>query len=509
MAFELPTMPNFNTQPVTMPSPLDQYGKMLQLKTLQGQQALIPGQLQEQQERVKQEQIQTQQLQQQQQSQAAMIKAWSDPAFASTVTGGTGKDIAPSIGFTPGFDPNAMIKSLVSKGVLPKDAMAQAASFLELSKNLSLKTKDDLSNYKEAHQQLANLLAPITSMKVEDAGPALDAVKQKVASGGIPGLDSRDVQLMQQADLTHLAPVLNLLGLASSVADFHKGQSEATKAATEAITAQQKVIDPKLGMSPEQAAEGNKEVAVAKAEQPLKIQTAQAEAQAAQLIKGMEQPVYAFKPDGSKELMSATTALQSGLKTMLPVTAKEIGEDTMLINRLGDVRQKITRYEQAMQKPIDQPDRAAIASLISSDHFKPGIFGFTMTLDTLKNLSKQADIKVLSPEARDRLVAYYNARESLTGYNRVLSGTGKSSEKNMELQLDTLADPAASDQDYAARSFRDFRENLGVVGQGLPKIPGVKSPEEIEAQVAPPTTATAKQPAQKKTKASKYGVEIQ
>ena len=286
MAFELPSVPNFNTQPVQMPSPLDQYGKMLQLKTLQGQQGLIPGQLQEQQEAIKQQQLQTQQMQLQQQSQAAMVKAWSDPDFASTVTGSTGKDIAGKVGFEPGFDPNAMVKSLVSKGVLPKDAMAQAASFLELSKNLSLKTKDDLSNYKDAHQQLANLLSPITSMKVEDAGPALAAVKQKVLSGAIPGLDPRDIQLMQQADLTHLQPVLNLLGLASSVADFHKGQSEAEKAATEAAVAQQKVIPANGGLSPEaqqQVQQGvQKDVAVAT--DPLvqggKIQVAAAEGQA-------------------------------------------------------------------------------------------------------------------------------------------------------------------------------------------------------------------------------------
>lgn len=235
MAFELPQMPNFNVQPPQVQSPLDQYGKMLQLKSLIGQQQMQPLQMQEAQEKVKQDQLQTQQMQQQQQSQQAMIKAWSDPDFSSTVTGGTGKDIAGAVGFEPGFNPNAMIKALVSKGVLPKDAMAQAASFLELSKNLSLKTKDDLSNYKEAHEQLAKLIAPIMDMKAGEAGPALDAVKQKVLSGGIPGLDPRDIQLLQQADIAHLTPITNLLNVAGGIADFHKGQAEAAKAAQQAI----------------------------------------------------------------------------------------------------------------------------------------------------------------------------------------------------------------------------------------------------------------------------------
>jgi hypothetical protein len=57
-----------------------------------------------------------------------------------------------------------------------------------------------------------------------------------------------------------------------------------------------------------------------------------------------------------------------------------------------------------------------------------------------------------------------------------------------------------------------FKQNLHVVGQGLPRIPGVKSPEEIEAEVngksAAPTSQTT-QPQAPKTKAAKYGVPIQ
>jgi hypothetical protein len=230
MAFELPALPNFNTtvpqQVANQPSAMDQYGRMLQLRSLlanqQQQQQLMPLQVQEQEQRVQQATLQTQQEELKVKSQQAMIKAWSDPDFSSSVTGATGSDLAPSIGFTPGFDPVKMMRSLVSKGVLPEDARAQAAGLLELSKNLSMKTKDDLSNYKESHQQLANLLGPITNMEPEEQGPALDAVKQKVQSGAIPGLDPRDIALLQQADPTHLQPVINLTGVGSDIADFHK-----------------------------------------------------------------------------------------------------------------------------------------------------------------------------------------------------------------------------------------------------------------------------------------------
>ncbi len=223
----------------------------------------------------------------------------------------------------------------------------------------------------------------------------------------------------------------------------------------------------------------------AAATQPYKIQTAEAEAKAHQLIQGMEKPVYAMKPDGSKELMSATDALQAGIRTMLPVGAKEVGDDTQLINRLGDVRQKLARYEQAMSNlgaTVSAKDQGNIAALIGKGAFKAGAFGTELPLDRLNATLQRENISNLSPDAKKLLVAYYNARESMQGYQRVLSGTGRANEKAMELNLDALPSPAISDKSYAQESFSQFRENLDIVGQGLPKIPGIKSPEEIEAR---------------------------
>lgn len=241
MALQLPAMPNFNVQ---TPDILGAQQKMLELRALQGNIDMQPLQKQAAQQSIQAQQgsMQAQQLANQEaqaklQSQQAMVKAWSDPQISSSVAG-NGADVTPAVGFAPGFDPNKMIKTLVSKGVLPQDAMAQASSFLELSKNLSLKTKDDLSNYKEAHQELGNLIGPISELidngKLEEASPALEAAKQKVASGAIPGLDPQDAQLFQQADVMHLKAISNLLNLGGQLATFHKGQMDAAAAGSEA-----------------------------------------------------------------------------------------------------------------------------------------------------------------------------------------------------------------------------------------------------------------------------------
>jgi hypothetical protein len=224
-----------------------------------------------------------------------------------------------------------------------------------------------------------------------------------------------------------------------------------------------------------------------------KIATATAEAQAKQLVEGMEHPVWAFDTNGNKTLMSATQALQSGAKTMVPTTDKEVTDAVQLNNRLGDVRQKIARYEQGLANlgsTISAKDQGNIAGLIGKQEFKVGAFGSELPVDRLNAALDRENIKGLSDDAKKLLVSYYNARESMQGYQRVLSGSSRGNEKAMELNLDALPNPGTTDKSTAAESLKQFRENLAIVGQGIGRVPGVKTPEEIEQGAANPPAKT-------------------
>lgn len=221
----------------------------------------------------------------------------------------------------------------------------------------------------------------------------------------------------------------------------------------------------------------------AAATQPYKIEVARAEAVAKQAIEGMVKPVYAIdKQTGGKTLMSQTDAQKQGLLTV-PVTEKQLSDDTMLINRLGDVRQKIARYEQALQQNISDKDRGNMAAALSHSGFKVGAFGTEIPMDRLNAALQKENLEGMSPEAQNQMIAYKNAMEAMVGYQRVLSGSGRSSDQAMQLNIGTLPDPSSSSKAFSGESLKQFKENLSVVGQGLPKIPGIKSPEEIEAQV--------------------------
>lgn len=488
MPLNLP-MPSFEVNTPQIANPLDTQAKMLQLKNLSGQQQLLPLQIQEQQEKVKQQQIATQQARLEQQSQQAMMKAWSDPKFTANFTG---TQSANDSGL--GFDPDSMTRELISRGVTPKDAFGMSSQFMERSQKIATTLKDQAQTGEaqaatrdKGYKVLSDRIAGVLDMSADKAADALTQLKQDLVKNpqAFAGVPQEDLAHVYGADLEHLPAMASMIGLDAKIADFHKSKAEAA-------AAQQKVIPPGGGLSPDTAQQVQKEVTVATNPkiQAGKEAVAAAEGKQRQLTEGAAQPVYAMDAQGNKQLMSKADAIQGGYKTILPVTEKQVGEDTMLINRLGDVRQKIARYDQALQLPVTSKDQSNIAALIGKQSFKVGAFGTELPVDRLNAALDKENIEGLSPNAKKLLISYYNARESMSGYQRVLTGTGRSSDKNMELQLDALPNPGTADADYARESLKQFRENLNIVGQGLPRIPGVKTPEEIEQQALPVKTAT-------------------
>jgi hypothetical protein len=240
----------------------------------------------------------------------------------------------------------------------------------------------------------------------------------------------------------------------------------------------------------------------AAATQPYKIQTAEAEAKTKQLMEGLTVPGYAFDPKtGQTVLTDQTSYLQSGgqLQAFRKVGEKDVRDDTMMLNRLGDVHQKIAEYEKALQQPLLRYDQERIASVIGSDKLKIGAFGTEIPADKANAFLKQINLEGLSPAARDQVVAYYNAREAMMGYKTVLSGSARGSDKSMDLLTQALPDPSITDRDYSRRSLDAFKQNLHIVGQGLPILPGIKSPQQIEQEVwgnqgAPKQATTAPGP---------------
>jgi hypothetical protein len=165
--------------------------------------------------------------------------------------------------------------------------------------------------------------------------------------------------------------------------------------------------------------------------------------------------------------------------------ANQMDKDRVLNVRLGDVEQKISAYDQTMTQDLTAGDKWTMARVLSqmdnkaanSPEFLNKI-GAGSELSILNELEKAGNLEGLSSPARKRLIAYVNAREAMNGYSRVLAGGGQSNETALHLNLDVLPSPMLG-SDYAQEAFDQFRQNLDTVGQGIPRIKGVKAPIEF------------------------------
>src|SRR5258708_16492438 len=214
MAFQLPNLPNFNVQQPPAFDPLAQQQKQATLSGVMDENALrkqlAPLQVQEQAEKAKQMAIQTQVAQQEQQSQAAMVKAWSDPEFSKKITGGDKSDASGL-----GFDPDAMTQELISRGVMPKDALAMTQEWVKRSQTIA-GTQKDIAQTGEANasirqktlKQVGDALGAIQGKTVEKAQEALEAFKQRLVRDpkAFPGLTQDEMAHLYSMDLTHLGP---------------------------------------------------------------------------------------------------------------------------------------------------------------------------------------------------------------------------------------------------------------------------------------------------------------
>lgn len=484
----LPPVPNLNVQPPQIPNTINLAGQVLSLRSLLNQQALQQGQQTLQQQEIQRGQMTLQDQQTLRSLQGQFVQKDD-----------SGKPI--------GYDWNGLINAAQGK-VMPQTLFQLQQQQATMRQAMATATKDELANQETLNSQLyqrAEGLKEITDPAQRQTH--YQDTLQWAAQHGV------NVQAWpaQAPDNDHLNALESEFGMHAQA--LKDAQTKAETASANAKTTQEQAETQKLnqetafygkmglppGITPEMAGyaayiqkggtpenyAAYKAAQEAKATAPYKIEQSIAEGKARQMIQGMTEPVYAYLPNGQKQLMSKTEALQGGVRTMVPVSETAIANDTMLINRLSDVRQKIAQYEQSLQKPVSAKDKGNMAALLDQEHLK-GPFGIEFPTGRFDAALNAENLRGLSPNARDQLVAYRNAREALVGYNRVLSGSGKSSDTSLQLNEQTMPDPSITDRDYSARSIGAFKQNLEVVGQGLPKIPGVSSPEEWERQVTQP-----------------------
>jgi hypothetical protein len=185
MPVEIPNQPNYNVAPPPVTSPLEQYGKMLQLKALSGQiqqqQALQPLQQQEAAQDVQAKTLENQQREIAMKTMQAQNTYWSNPSQFQTDAPAGGDQLAKMLGVADDDPILGMVRGQMKAGVPGNAAIADAKATLEFRQNASKATQDQQKVLDDAHEKLQQIATPILAEKdplkkaqlIEDARPGL------------------------------------------------------------------------------------------------------------------------------------------------------------------------------------------------------------------------------------------------------------------------------------------------------------------------------------------------
>ena len=527
MAVQIPQLPNFTIQ---LPQAPDLLGMALKAGTLremnlqqQQQQQLLPLNVQEKQQQVQAANLENQQRQAQLASQQALIAAYSDPQVAQALNGAVSGN---------GVDPNVIVSTLIQKGVQPAQAQQFAAGQVERFKNYQAATKDQLENLDKAHGQLFDLLEGVSNSKPEAQLGQLNALKAKFAANPnyIPGLHPEDVGLIQNLDPAHLQAAMTHLGFDQKMTAAVKAQAEARDVAP---FPPQKLADlNNLLALRYQASNPGKALPASYALQPgdspkdydrvdrTLTQTEQAAATAAQRATANalaqqgadlrnaefnqreairnQDPVVAFDPKTNQRVFTTRgDAAANGLVGAgKALSEAEVSKEEAATRQFNDVQMNVSRYKVAyanLKGPLSATDvnNMTLIQSLTQQLEKPGEGGFVGSLSAgyvpaLANSAQRQSLAKawgsLSPDARELLTGYLRAQGSIPAYQRALTGTGRTSQAAMQIELANLP-PPTSGYTAASPQLKAFQENIDVASQGLVKFPWLEGPKDIQGRI--------------------------
>jgi hypothetical protein len=191
--------------------------------------------------------------------------------------------------------------------------------------------------------------------------------------------------------------------------------------------------------------------------------------------KSSTDTVYATDPKTGQQIFTTRTeAAAQGLQTPMKVTAVQVRKDQALSNRLADVQRKVGDYASTFDQPIDPQDQQAIAYLMDNN-VGAGLNAHGINVNLLpqyvQSQLKARGIQALSDAGMRRYILFNQARESLSGYQQILTNSSRASDKILELQLEQLPPPLA-DKQFADQATGQFQQNLDLAGQHMPMFPG-------------------------------------
>jgi hypothetical protein len=198
-------------------------------------------------------------------------------------------------------------------------------------------------------------------------------------------------------------------------------------------------------------------------ESAAKAAYAKAEAQAKN--ESDSKPAYAVDSQGNTVLTTSAAAAQNGMTAIRPVKEGDITKDQHDLKVLSDIQIKSDNVKQQAAAMDDNSwKQAGVAAKYLADNPNTPI----------NTLMKSEALKNASPQVQSYIIAVNSLRESSMGLQKVLTGTARASETQIQALQNTL--PGVEPNSATVhQKLQAFDQNLGMLSQGLPTNTGVKS----------------------------------
>jgi hypothetical protein len=255
MAFQLPTQPNLNVTPPQVPNALETYGRLLQLKALNGQIAMQPLQQQEAQQDIQAKTTANQQAALALKTQQAQNTYWSNPSQFNTSAPDGGDQLSKMLGVADDDPVLGMVRGQMKAGVPGNAAIADAKATLEFRRSVGQATGEQQKILDDAHSKLQQIAAPILA----ESDPTKKAALIEQARPGLAEWASFDPTIkpiVPQLNAQNFDAFANRLGAEQGALDLRSKAADLWKKELENA----QTADPLLKMqtNPTEAFSGDK-----------------------------------------------------------------------------------------------------------------------------------------------------------------------------------------------------------------------------------------------------------
>lgn len=238
--------------------------------------------------------------------------------------------------------------------------------------------------------------------------------------------------------------------------------------------------------------------------------------QAAELTRQVQAPIeaqdrkdkrtqgYAVNPDNNQLELTNRYVAENDWHTPFEEIAKGQPEkDKSAMRQLDDVQMNTTRYKNAWnaQKANISTNHALLMDQIINDQkIQAGTLanllpGAEYVLNTLKDTNKASMWNTLDKTERDLVIAFLATKTSAIAYQRALTGSARSSETQLHLEMANIPAPYVG-ATVANDVLQRWQENVDQAASGYPhNLPGVEHPTAVRQRMEKQTPQTPAAPA--------------